>query len=143
MTTACFDASAFVKLLVAEEGSDVAISTWDVCETITASRLAYPEVRAALAAARRAHRLDDAALQVAEREWERYWASVRKIDLTPAVAGRAGDLAAKHGLGGADAVHLASVLALGDATVIFAVWDRRLRRGARSAGVRLAPSVLA
>lgn len=139
MTNACFDASAFVKLLVAEEGSAVAVSTWDVCETITASHLAYPEVRAALAAAKRAGRLDATALTVAERRWDDYWSEVRHIELTAAIARSAGELAGEHALGGADAVHLASVLALGDAAVVFAVWDRRLRRGARAAGVRLAP----
>lgn len=139
MTTACFDASAFVKLLVAEEGSDVAASTWDVCETITASRLAYPQVRAALAAARRAGRLDATALAVTERRWDDCWSQVRHVEVTAVIARSAGELAGEHALGGADAVHLASVLALGDTTVVFAVWDRRLRRGARAAGVRLAP----
>lgn len=139
MTTACFDASAFVKLLVDEDGSEVAVATWDACETITASRLAYPEVRAALAAARRAGRLDATALAVAERRWEGCWGQVRHVEVTAAITRSAGELAGEHALGGADAVHLASVLALGDATAVFAVWDRRLRQGARSAGVRLAP----
>lgn len=140
MTIAYFDASAFVKLLVDEEGSDVAAQVWDACDVVTSSPLAHPEVRAALAAARRAHRLDDEALEVAEQQWRGYWASVRRIGLTPAVAEAAGVLAGAHALGGADAVHLASALALGDDEVVFAVWDQRLRGGVRAAGLRLAPA---
>ena len=60
-------------------------------------------------------------------------------------AHRAGDrtrgrLAGEHALRGADAVHLASLLAVGGAETVFAVWDQRLRAGARTAGVRLAPA---
>jgi predicted nucleic acid-binding protein len=48
-----FDSSALVKLVVQEEGSDLAADLWDSCDAALASRLAYPEVRAALAAAGR------------------------------------------------------------------------------------------
>jgi predicted nucleic acid-binding protein len=48
-----FDASAFVKLLAEETGSDLAAELWDGCDAAVSSRLAYPEVRAALAAAAR------------------------------------------------------------------------------------------
>jgi uncharacterized protein len=47
-----FNSSALVKLLVQEEGSDVATELWDGCDAALASRLAYPEVCAVLAAAR-------------------------------------------------------------------------------------------
>lgn len=143
MTTAYFDSSAFVKLVMAEDGADVADATWDVCEIATSSRLAYPEVRAALAAAGRAGRLDDAALAVAVDRWEEYWSSVSVIEVDPELARRAGALAGEHSLRGADAVHLASLLVLGDPAVLFAAWDRRLRTGALSLGARLVPARLA
>lgn len=44
------DSSAFVKLLIEEEGSDLAARLWDRCDAAIPSRMAYPEVRAALAA---------------------------------------------------------------------------------------------
>ena len=50
-----FDSSALVKLVVEETGSDLAAELWDGCDAAVASRLAYPEVRSALAAARRNH----------------------------------------------------------------------------------------
>ncbi len=50
MAIVYFDSSAFVKLVVDEDGSDLAALLWDGCDAAVASRLAYPEVRAALAA---------------------------------------------------------------------------------------------
>jgi predicted nucleic acid-binding protein len=135
-----FDSSAFVKLLVEEDGSDVAAALWDGCDAAVSSRLAYPEVRAALAAAGRADRLNAADQRRAEAAWEDYWAATRPVELTEPVAAHAGRLAVDHALRGADAVHLASLFALGGAETVFAVWDQRLRDGAHTAGVRLAPA---
>jgi predicted nucleic acid-binding protein len=134
-----FDSSAFVKLLVEEESSDFAATLWDGCDAPVSSRLAYPEVRAALAAAGRDHRFTQNALQQAEAAWEKYWAATRVVELTGAIATRAGALAAVHALRGADAVHLASALAVGTDVLLFAAWDQRLRSGVEAAGVRLAP----
>lgn len=46
---------------------------------IIASRLAYPAVRAALAAAGRNHDLGHDDLDTAEQAWEQYWAAVRPV----------------------------------------------------------------
>jgi predicted nucleic acid-binding protein len=131
---AYFDSSALVKLIVDEEGSDLAAELWDRCDAAVASRLAYPEVCAAIAAAARDHRLDEARRAAAIGTWERYWSAVRALDLSSAVAEDAGKLAADHALRGADAVHLASVLTLGS-DVVMAVWDGRLATGARRLGL--------
>ncbi len=140
MAIVYFDSSAFVKLVVEEDGSDLAAVLWDGCDAAVSSRLAYPEVRAALAAAGRAHRLDRAERSRAEVTWEDFWAATRSVELTEAIAAHAGQLASQHALRGADAVHLASQLAVGAAETIFAVWDQRLRAGAKAVGVRLAPT---
>ncbi len=137
-----FDASAFVKLLTSEAGSELAIALWDGCDAALSSRLAYPEVRAALAAAARNHDLTQAELDTAERDWDEFWAAVRPVELTAAVEQHAGDLARAHALRGADAVHLASARAIGDPDLILAVWDRRLHAGALAAGCRVAPAQL-
>jgi len=134
-----FDSSAFVKLVVEEEGSELAAAMWDGSDAVVASRLAYPEVRAALASAGRNHDLDEEGLQSAEQSWEPYWAATRPVELTSAVERHAGDLARLHALRGADAVHLASALAVGDTELIIAVWDRRLHAGARAARLQVAP----
>lgn len=139
MAIVYFDSSAFVKLLVDEDGSDLAAVLWDGCDAAVSSRLAHPEVRAALAAAGSAQRLDVADQRRAEAAWEDYWAATRAVELTELVTTHAGELASTHALRGADAVHLASLLAVGADDTLFAVWDERLRAGAQSAGVQLAP----
>ena len=137
-----FDSSAFMKLLVEEAGSELAAELWDGCEAALSSRLAYPEVRAALAAARSHHDLGDDDLRTAERAWQGYWAATRPVELTSAVEHHAGGLAGLHALRGADAVHLASALAIGDTDLVFAVWDAHLHSGAKAAGLRVAPAQL-
>lgn len=134
-----FDSSALVKLLVEEDDSDLAAALWDGCDAAVSSRLAYPEVRAALAAAGRAHRLGAQEQHQAQAMWDEYWAATRAVELTENIAQHAGHLAAAHALRGADAVHLASVLAIGVDDTVFAVWDQRLRTAAQEAAVVLAP----
>jgi predicted nucleic acid-binding protein len=134
-----FDSSAFVKLVVEEAGSDLAADMWDGCDAALSSRLAYPEVRAALAAAARNHDLDEADLSSAEQAWEDYWAAVRPVELTAAVERHAGELARLHALRGADAAHLASAMAVEDPELVLAVWDQRLHAGGLAAHLRVAP----
>ncbi|KPU49079.1 ribonuclease VapC45 [Mycobacterium tuberculosis] len=87
-----FDASAFVKLLTTETGSSLASALWDGCDAALSSRLAYPEVRAALAAAARNHDLTESELADAERDWEDFWPppaqsnSPRRLNSTPATS---------------------------------------------------------
>jgi uncharacterized protein len=52
-------------LVVEEQGSEVASALWDGCDSALASRMAHPEVCAALAAAHRNHDLDDDGLATA------------------------------------------------------------------------------
>lgn len=142
MALVYFDSSALVKLLVEESGSVIAAELWDGCDAALSSRLVYPEVRAALAAARRNDDLDEPAFEEAERAWEEFWAATRPVELTRAVERQAGDLARVYALRGADAVHLASALVVADRDLVMAVWDRRLHAGARAAGLAVAPAVL-
>ena len=142
MALVYFDSSALVKLVVEETGSDLAAELWDNCDTALSSRLAYPEVRAALAASMRNHDLDEDDLLAAEHAWEDFWAATRPVELTSAVEQQAGQLAKSHALRGADAVHLASILAINDSDLVVAVWDRRLHAGALAAGVQVAPASL-
>ena len=140
MTVVYFDSTAFVKLVVEEPGSELVAELWDGCDAAVSSRLAYPEVRAALSAAGRAGRLAPAERRRAERAWEDYWSATRAVELTASVAAEAGRLAGQYALRGADAVHLASLLVLGASTVLFAVWDQRLRVAASAVGVLLTPA---
>lgn len=137
-----FDASALVKLVVEEEGSDVAATLWDGCDAAMSSRIANPEVCAALAAANRNHDLADDGYATAVRDWEEFWAAVRPVELTRDVERRAGDLAVRRALRGGDAVHLASAIAVDVSDLVVAVWDRRLHAAAAAEQLTVAPAAV-
>jgi predicted nucleic acid-binding protein len=138
-----FDASALVKLVVEEEGSGLAADLWDGCDAALSSRLAYPEVCAALAAAARGHDIDDHGLDEGQAAWDELWAAIRPVELTDAVEQHAGRLARAHALRGADAIHLASALSIDSPDLVVAAWDRRLHAGAAAAVLAVAPARLA
>lgn len=142
MALVYFDSSALVKLVLDESGSDIAAALWNGCDAALSSRLAYPEVCAALAAAGRNHDLTKSEASSATAEWEMFWASMRPVELSVAVEQSAGELAARHRLRGADAVHLASALALDATDLTIAVWDRRLHAGVIAAGLAVAPATI-
>ena len=139
MAVVYFDASALVKLVVEEPGSDIAAALWDGCDAAVSSRLAHPEVCAALAAAGRNHDLDEDSLASCERSWEDFWAATRPVEFSARVEQVAGRLAKRHSLRGADAVHLASALEIDASHLVVAVWDRRLHAGAAAEGLVVAP----
>jgi len=140
MAVAFFDSSAFVKLLVEENGSNIAARLWDEADAVVASRLARPEVGGALAAAHRDNRLEPRDERRARRAWDEFWDATRVIELTEHLAETAAALAGRLSLGGADAVHLASALTLAEADLVLVTWDRRLSTAAVEAGVTVAPA---
>lgn len=142
MTTAYFDASALVKLVIDEPGSEDVAALWDGADSLLTSRVTRPEVRAALAAAHRAARLDDRAFRRATTDWEEFRNALRVIELTPQIEAHAGELTAGHALSGFDAIHLASALALAPAPVILATWDGRLLEAAQAAQLPTLPHAL-
>ena len=142
MLVVYFDASALVKLVIDEDGSDIAAELWDSCDAALASRLAYPEVRAALAAAERGGLITSRDGRRAAREWREFWAGIRPVELSSEVEQRAGELASALALRGADAVHLASALALGITEVVVAAWDKRLHAAATASSLAVAPARL-
>lgn len=142
MALVYFDSSALVKLVLDEGGSDIAAALWNACDGALSSRLAYPEVCAALAAAGRNDDVTESEASAAASDWELFWASMRPVELSADVEQTAGSLAATHQLRGADAVHLASALALGFTDLVVAVWDKRLHAGAVAMGLAVAPATL-
>lgn len=136
------DASAAVKLLIVENGSDSVAALWEDADVLLASQLVYPEVRAGLAAAARADRIDAGEADAQAASWELLWTEVATIDVTGAIAGKAGLLAERFALRGADAVHLASALAVASPDLVVAVWDRRLHASAIAAGLQVVPARL-
>lgn len=136
MSVVYFDSSALVKLVVDEPGSELAAALWDGADMAVSSRIAYPEVRAALGAAARSHRIAD--LPPARRAWERYWIMIDIIEVGKTLVSTAGDLAESAHLRAGDAIHLASAMAFDDPIV--ATWDIRLAAAATAQGLRVAPA---
>ena len=140
MTRAYFDASALVKLFLVEAGSEDAAALWDGADIVLTSQVADPEVRAALAAAQRAHRLDVEAHREAKLLWSDHLTSLRIVELDPDLASAAGELAEEHALGALDAIHLASAMLFHDSSLIVATWDARLLRAAQTLRIPTLPA---
>ena len=102
-----------------------------------ASRLAYVEARAAVAAARRARRLSTNAYERAKTQLEALWAELASVELSRPVVELAAVVAERHALRANDAVRLASALMV--RAPLIATWDRELRRAAEEAGLAVAP----
>jgi uncharacterized protein len=137
---AYFDASALVKLVIEEEGSNEAAAVWDGADAVLSSRVGYVEVRAALASAHRDHRLTDDQLEQARGTWEDFWRALRLVELTEVVAQRAGHLSEEHALSGADAIHLASAELLAADGPVVATWDARLHAAVSALGLAVLPA---
>ena len=137
--TVYFDTSALLKLVVEEDGSETAAALWDGADAVVTSRLAYPEGRAALAAARRMGRLTAPCLGAAKLAFASLWRQLWLLELTDRIAFLAGDLAEQRSLRGYDAVHLASAMSAFGGEFVLATWDRDLASAALALGFAVAP----
>jgi predicted nucleic acid-binding protein len=116
----------------------LAAELWGSPYPIASSILAYPEGRAALAAARRLNRLEEEGHKEAVAAFEELYADLVRVDVDEELARRAGEYAEDLGLRAYDAVHLATALELGDEEVVLVTWDRDLARAAEQTGLGLA-----
>lgn len=140
--TVLLDASAFVKLVIDEEGTDDVAAIADSTR-IAASRLTYPEVRGAIARARWQGKVTSAQASVSRAILDDRWTMTSIVELDTHIARAAGRLLDDAaGLRASDAVHLASAITLADELESFATWDRRLHAAARSLGIPVFPSRL-
>jgi len=131
-----------VKLVVDEDGSDLASELWNTAQPVASSILAYPEGRAALAAAQRSGRLSRRAFAQAVADFEQIQSELVSIGVDEALAHHAGELAEGLGLRGYDAVHLASALGLGGEETALITWDLDLHAAAEHVGLGVAGSGL-
>jgi uncharacterized protein len=137
---AYFDTSALIKLVIAEDEADQARLLWQRAGEVVASRLAWPEGIAALAAARRGRRVSDEGYQAASDRLRVCLERCTMVSVADPLVDRAADLAAGHNLRAADAIHLATALAAMEADSVFVTWDKRLRLAAIQAGLVAAPA---
>jgi predicted nucleic acid-binding protein len=127
-----------IKLIVVEDGSDLASELWDGAYPAASSILSYPEGRAALAAARRQSRLGEDEHAQALAAFEELQTDLITVGVDSDLARRAGEHAEDLGLRGYDAVHLATALELGDEEVVVVTWDRDLAHATERVGLGLA-----
>lgn len=80
-------------------------------------------------------RLRQRELAPARRRIEALWAAIDRIELTEAIARRAGDLAERYRLRAYDAVHLASVEQVADTDAVLVSADDELVEAARTMGL--------
>jgi uncharacterized protein len=137
---AYFDTSALLKLVIAEDGADQAELLWQSVGEVVVSRLAWPEAVAALAAAQRGRRLTDEDHRTAIGALRLCFDRCTTISVADRLVDHAADLAADLYLRAADAIHLATALAVMEADSLFVTWDRRLRLAAVQAGLVSAPA---
>lgn len=134
------DTSAFVKLYVEEQGSEILRGA--VAESpLHTHWIAYPEMWAALARLHRMGYQTDDEYRQHKLEFEADWKAVNAILPDERILRRAGELAERFGLRGYDSVHLAAAESLrlgpGSDLLSFASFDERLNRSASDLGLRL------
>ena len=140
MTIAYFDSSGIVKLLIpGEAGAELALASYRDAPSRATSGVAYPECRAAVAAAVRSSRLDSTSGRNAVEILANLWMTVTRVIVTVDVAQLAGELAARHRLRGFDAIHLASALSVG-ADIAMVTWDKDLAHAAHDEGLTTIPA---
>jgi uncharacterized protein len=137
---AYFDTSALLKLVVAEVGADEARLLWHQAGEIVVSRLTWPEASGALAAARRGRRLTTEQHQAATRGLSWCLERCTVVSVADPIVDHAAELAASYQRRAADAIHLATALAVVESDSVFITWDTRLRQAATLAGLVTAPA---
>lgn len=131
-------------LLQEDEAATVSALLSDSRDSAT-SRFTFVECVAAVSRARREGRIGRKEEGAAGRSFEKLWAAMTIVEVGPDIALAAADLARKHPLRAADALHLASAVAISSSQdpTVFVCWDTRLREAVRAVGLTLEPPDLA
>ena len=120
------DTSAFIPLVLEEPGSALARAAWAASVPVCSSRLLVVETAAALSRAQRMARIDATEHDSLRTEFAALLAMLSFIEVSAAIIDRAAEHAARYGLRGYDAVHLASAEAAGGNDIAFATGDSEL-----------------
>ena len=127
------DTSALVKLYLDERGSFMVREALSRSTFVASSAVARAEAHAALARRYRERTISLSSLRQHVAELDEDLNRFVIMDVTSALAKRAGDLAEEHKLMGFDAVHLASALEIAaslNEAVVFACFDEVLTTAA-------------
>lgn len=132
------DTSSLVKLYVTEPHAEEVKLWTDAATAVVTSRLALPEATSAFARRHREGDLTEDDFIRARHALEADWARFVVVEIDEHLAA---DLAARHPLRGADAVHVAAALAVrqldSPVAVSFSTFDMRQRAAARAEGLTI------
>jgi predicted nucleic acid-binding protein len=132
------DSSAIAKATLDEPGGVELRAAMDTSERVATCRVAYAEVFAALARARREGRLADASYRSVRADFRRQWPTFFIVDVDQQLVENAAGLLERHALRGFDALHLAAALEF-EREATFACWDARLWSAAAGLGFPMIP----
>ncbi|HUY05874.1 MAG TPA: type II toxin-antitoxin system VapC family toxin [Acidimicrobiales bacterium] len=136
MTTAYFDTSAIIPLIVEELGSNEAKELWREADRVVSARIVYAEGHAALALAVRTGRLRAGELKGALRELVGHYEELYLVEISDLLVRRAGALAEQYSLRGDDSIHLAAAEMSQDETpLVFVAGDVGLCEAAGRIGL--------
>ena len=131
-----------IKSFLGEPGIDDVVAAVDGADVRATSRLSYVECGAAFARADREGRVPKGEAARFARTFEQAWQDLAVVELDAQISGHAVGLARAHPRRAADAIHLASALAIAPSVgaVAFACFDRRLWEAARTLGLDRIPA---
>ncbi len=137
--TLYLDSSAIVKLVLPEDGSDVAMELWTSEEPIATSAVSRVELSAAVGSALRSGRISSVDVPDDARDGELIASRAFVTPVVPPIVAAASELAFAYGLRALDAIHVASALDLREARPVFVSWDERQRQAAAAEGLPIYP----
>jgi predicted nucleic acid-binding protein len=129
------DSSALVKRYIEEDGSDKVNALLEERSVAAASRLAYPEILAAITRRHKAKEIETGAFERIKKAFKFDWASFVVVEFHKEVFQFIDEIIIKYALKGADSVHLASALWLKKAMkedVVFVASDLELIKAAKA-----------
>ena len=132
------DTSSLVKLYVEEIDSEKIKNFVHNAATVSTSRIAYAEARAAFAKKQKEEGFPLKVLRKIVEDFNRDWESYFVIEITDGLIRFAGDIAGKYLLRGFDSIHLASAVHLKNkirADIHFSSYDTRLNQSAEKEGI--------
>lgn len=131
-----WDTSALVKLFVSEVGSSEARAVLARDREVATALLTYVEAFSAFTRRAQDRSITRVDLATVCRRFVGEWTAFLRVPLTDEVVHRSRAVVERHGLKTLDAVHLASLLELGERITLVAA-DGHLLRAAQTEGTRV------
>jgi uncharacterized protein len=136
------DTSALVKRYFREPYSEEVISRWKTATHIVTSSVAYAEMMASIFRKKREADLGDTLIRKIADSVQRDWEGFIRVEVNDELNRYIDRVVERYPLRGFDAIHLASAILIQERVpedFVFACFDGRLARAARSQGLETFP----